>query len=207
MEKLQPHHTSDCPDCELIEQLRAGNTSSFTIIVERHQQYIHAVILRITADPDLTQDFTQDTFMKAFEWLKNPDKIHDSKGDLRAWLVLMATRICMDHFRKTKRMPLMFLAGELTTDDTLFTEYYQKSPEELQIEYESQQFRRECMRTCIKKLPSDEQRDVIMLSAYSNMCSKQIAEIMNVLDVTTRARKRYALKHIAQYAKQFHVTN
>ncbi len=187
MEKNRDSRT----DQQLVELVRSGDTAAFGSIAERYQFFIYSFILTMIDDKDLAKDFMQDTLMKALTHLRDPEKDHDSSGSVKAWLVQVARRLCIDHFRKMKRSPVMINAGELTTDDEIVMPYYEKSAEEKMVARSQQQQVREC----IQHLCS-QQQDVIYMNVYCEMKFKEIAKATGLSINTILGQKRYALRRI-----------
>lgn len=192
---MENHQTFQA-DHTLIEQFQAGNTTSFNLITKRYQSSVYDAILKQMQDSDLAKDLTQDTFVRAFEYLRNPAKQYDATGSLHNWLKRIAYNICMDHFRKASRTPFMIPVENLITDDDIAMPHYQKSPEELQIDAEWQTI----IHACIKELP-DEQKEVLLMRMYSNLSFKEIALLSDVSINTALGRMRYALRRLAYHVK------
>lgn len=183
----------DCrKDQQLVEHVRSGNKASFDVIMDRYQQGIYLTILAKTKNSDLAEDLAQDTFIKAYEHLRNPKKPHDASGSLSAWLQRIAFCICMDHFRKAKKMPFMMDVDELMTDDEIALSYYEKSAEEKMIERDDRQGQ---VRKCIYNL-CDNQKEVVLSHDYGEMPFREIAEVSGLSINTVLGRYRYALRHI-----------
>ena len=69
---------------------------------EIYTLYFNDVLLYVcglTADRELAEEATQETFVKA---LKSIDSF-DGSRDIRAWLFTIAKNICFDHYRKQRK--------------------------------------------------------------------------------------------------------
>ncbi len=185
---------NNCSDSELVLRFQTGDDASFNTIVKRYQQLIRLSILKQNVGEDLADDFTQDTFMRAFEHLRNPDKPHDPNGNLGNWLSRIAINICMDHYRKLTRHPILSME-DLSLKDRLTLSDYQPSTEEMQIVRDEQNF----IRDCIRELP-DEQMEVLMFRQYGHIHFKHIAAIVDISINTAVGRHRYALNNLRKIA-------
>ncbi len=87
---------------------------------EKYATSIYKYILLILKDPQLAEDLTQETFVKAF--------IHEKqfKGDseVKTWLYRIAYTTTMNHFRKKHPIPALFnLASPVKSVEVTLIEY------------------------------------------------------------------------------------
>ncbi len=84
---------------ELIERLRAGDAAAQRAFYDAHVDRIYRLAHRMTGDDELAQDFTQDSFIRAF------DRIDQFRGDsaIGTWLHAIAARVVLNGMRKIKR--------------------------------------------------------------------------------------------------------
>ena len=61
---------------------------------------VYRLVYRMAGDDDLARDFTQDTFIRAFE------RLHEFRGDAQfsTWLHPIAVRVALNGLRKVKRL-------------------------------------------------------------------------------------------------------
>jgi RNA polymerase sigma-70 factor (ECF subfamily) len=85
-------------DPDLIERARAGDEGAFETIFGQYRAAIYNYLYRQTGDPNDADDFTADTFLKA--WLALPN----TREELRvgAWLYRIATNVFLDAMRHRK---------------------------------------------------------------------------------------------------------
>jgi RNA polymerase sigma-70 factor, ECF subfamily len=86
-------------DAELLDRLRAGDHAAERLFYERHVDRIYRLILRMSGQPDLAQEWTQDTFVRAY------DRLEQFRGDsaLGSWLHAIAVSITLNGLRQHKR--------------------------------------------------------------------------------------------------------
>lgn len=104
-------------DLELIKEALEGRQSktgqlAFKQLVERHQNAIFHIILKIVRNNDTAKDLVQDTFMKAFSSLAS----YRSEYRFSTWLYKIAANCAIDNLRK-KRIYALSLDQELDTGD------------------------------------------------------------------------------------------
>jgi RNA polymerase sigma-70 factor, ECF subfamily len=92
----------------LVRRSLAGDTQSFTQLVERHRQRVYNVCLRLLGDADDAADAAQDTFVAVLT------KLHQFRGDaaFTTWVHRIALNACYDLTRKRRRTPMLRLAPE-----------------------------------------------------------------------------------------------
>ncbi len=86
-------------DAELLDRLRAGDPAAERSFYERHVDRIYRLILRMSGRPELAQEWTQDTFVRAF------DRIGQFRGEsaLGSWLHAIAVSVTLNGLRQQKR--------------------------------------------------------------------------------------------------------
>lgn len=86
-------------DRELIARVLAGEATAERALYDRHVDRVYRLAYRLAGDPDLAMDFTQDTFIRAF------DRLASYRGDaaFSTWLTAVATSVSLNGLRKLKR--------------------------------------------------------------------------------------------------------
>jgi RNA polymerase sigma factor (sigma-70 family) len=89
----------------LIKGAQDGDEQAMSELITIHKGLVFTLIYRMTNDYEMSQDLSQDTFIKAFL------NIHKVKGEkhFRAWLCTIARNIARDYLRKLKRKPTISL--------------------------------------------------------------------------------------------------
>ena len=84
---------------ELIARVRAGDGVAERALYDAHVNRVYRLAYRLAGDDDLAQDFTQETFIRAF------DRLHAFRGEaaLSTWLYAIATSVTLNGLRKLKR--------------------------------------------------------------------------------------------------------
>jgi RNA polymerase sigma-70 factor, ECF subfamily len=98
-------------DQELIGRVLAGDPSAERALYEAHVDRVFRLVYRIAGDPDRAQDYTQETFIRAFA------RLADFRGEaaLSTWLGSIAISITLNGLRKVTRL----LAREVDLDEAL----------------------------------------------------------------------------------------
>lgn len=172
-------------DKELISNYLSGNHNSLEILIHRHQNRVFAYILMVVKDKQLADDIFQDTFIKVINTLRSGS--YKEEGKFIQWVMRIAHNLIIDHFRKSKRIPVIDNKNEdFDIFDTI--KLLDDSVEDRMITDQIH----EDLRKLIELLPP-EQKEVLVMRHYSEMSFKDIAEQTDVSINTALGRMRYAL--------------
>ncbi|MCK9399293.1 MAG: sigma-70 family RNA polymerase sigma factor [Bacteroidales bacterium] len=83
-------------DNELVYEVIHGSISSFEVLIDRYQQTIFNIILRMVGDFETARDLTQDVFVKAFEKMGG----FNFKYRFFSWIYRMAINEAINYNRK-----------------------------------------------------------------------------------------------------------
>lgn len=161
-----------------------GDTIALEHLVSRHKSRIFTSIYLCVKDKYLAEDIFQDTFIKVIDSLHAGS--YKEEGKFLPWVLRISHNLCIDHFRRQKRMPGIVDADG--KDVFSYLSFETESREEAII--------REQMGARLKKLIQqlpDEQREVLVLRHYAEMSFKEIADMTGVSINTALGRMRYAL--------------
>jgi RNA polymerase sigma-70 factor (TIGR02960 family) len=76
-----------------------GMTTDFELALERHRRELHVHCYRMLGSFDEAEDALQEAFLRA--WRARETQAEDT--NVRAWLYKIATNVCLDALRKSKR--------------------------------------------------------------------------------------------------------
>jgi len=174
-------------DTELIQLYNQGNSNAFACIVKRYESRIFTSIFLLVKDRYLAEDIFQDVFIRVLESIKN--SAYTEEGKFLPYVMRIAHNLCMDHFRKSKRLPTIKTSDNLDIFDVL--NFAEPAREDKIIQGEMQ----ERVRRLLDKLPED-QREVIILRHFADLSFKEISALTNSSINTALGRMRYGLKNI-----------
>ena len=175
------------PDALLVQNYVAGNEEAIATLIKRHESRIYGFIYSKIADRDISNDIFQDTFIKVIKTLKSNS--YNEEGKFLPWVMRISHNLIIDHFRKTKKMPLFreteeFSIFSIMSDDCPTIENKIISD---QVEID--------IKRLIEALPIDQQ-EVLVMRMYQDMSFKEISEITGVSINTSLGRMRYALMNL-----------
>ena len=175
------------PDASLVKEYVAGNEDALAKLIKRHESKIYGFIYSKIPDRDITNDIFQDTFIKVIKTLKSNS--YNEEGKFLPWVMRISHNSVVDHYRKTKKMPMFreteeFSIFSIMSDDSLTIENKIISE---QVEMD--------LKKLIEELPAD-QKEVLVMRMYQDMSFKEISESTGVSINTALGRMRYALMNL-----------
>ncbi|MFN2601481.1 MAG: RNA polymerase sigma factor [Gemmatimonadaceae bacterium] len=90
---------AELSDAELVKAMRAGSTTAFAQLYERHSRGLLALSYRMLQSQQDAEDVVHDVFVALPEALRN----YDERGALAAWLKKIAARVALARLRATDR--------------------------------------------------------------------------------------------------------
>ncbi len=180
-------------DQELISLYLSGNQTAFEFLLKRHKDKIYTSIYLFVKDTELAEDIFQEVFIKIVDTLRR-DK-YNNEGKFLQWAMRIAYNMCVDHFRRSKRMSKV--SNTETFDIFSIIESKDDNMEGSIIKSQIHQRLREL----IDQLP-DEQREVVILRHYADMSFKEISQMTRVSINTSLGRMRYALINLRKLVSE-----
>ena len=175
---------SKLSDNELIHSFTSGNVNALEVLVLRHKEKLYTSIYFLVKDKYLAEDIFQDVFIKIIDTIRSGR--YTEEGKFLPWSMRIAHNLCVDHFRKIKRTPIIRNSEDQDIFEVLnFTE---DSAEDKMIRNQSHSR----VKDMLDLLPED-QREVIILRHYGDMSFKEIASVTNCSINTALGRMRYGL--------------
>lgn len=174
-------------DSELVKAFQDGESGAMEVLVYKYKDKIFTTIKILVTDHYLAEDMFQEVFIKIIDRIRAGK--YNEEGKFLHWATRIAHNLCIDHFRKVKRTPVI-----TTNDDRDLFETLNISPDSA----DSAMLRSEShsrVRQLIEQL-SPEQREIIVLRHYANLSFKEIAEMTNTSINTALGRMRYGLMNM-----------
>ena len=175
------------PDALLVKNYIDGNENALATLIKRHESKIYGFIYSKIADRDISNDIFQDTFIKVIKTLKSNS--YNEEGKFLPWVMRISHNLIVDHFRKSKKMPMYreteeFSIFSIMSDDSLTIEG-KMIVDQVEID----------LKKLIEELPED-QKEVLVMRMYQDMSFKEISELTDVSINTALGRMRYALMNL-----------
>ncbi|MBD1381302.1 RNA polymerase sigma factor [Metabacillus arenae] len=155
---------------------------NFNEIYNLYHKLIYHIAYCMTKDPHVSEDITQETFLKAFLKL---DTLFD-KEKIGNWLSAIARRTAIDVIRKNKG------ASDVALEEEYFLEKQSTELVEEAIEYRF--LKNEVQEEISTLKPS--YRDVMVLKVYSGLKDKEIAKQLKLSTATVKTRLHRARQQL-----------
>jgi RNA polymerase sigma-70 factor (ECF subfamily) len=175
------------PDALLVKNYIAGDENALSILINRHQSKIYGFIYSKLSDRDISDDIFQDTFIKVIKTLKSNS--YNEEGKFLPWVMRISHNLIIDHFRRTKKMPM----NRETEEFSIFSIMSDNVPN-IESKLITAQVEND-LRKLIEELPS-EQKEVLMMRMYQDLSFKEISEMTGVSINTALGRMRYAIMNL-----------
>ena len=174
-------------DVQLIHRILSGDDEAFSILVQKYQKSVHALVWRKIGDFHIAEEITQDTFLRVYKslaTLKDPSLF-------AGWLYVIANRLCIN-WSKENRTVMQSLedTSMKEIEESSYTHYLSK-----QREMEASDHHYEIAQKLLQKLPESE-RTVVTLYYLGEMTAKEIAKFLGVSVNTIKSRIRRARERL-----------
>ncbi|GHS94204.1 RNA polymerase sigma-70 factor [Bacteroidia bacterium] len=168
-------------DRELLNRLNQGDESAFETIYRKYNAWIYNFANSLLFDKSLTEDLTQNVFLKIWEKHEqiNPD------DNFESYLFAIARNLI---FKETENR----LLAERLIESLRSQQSEENNSTEMQIDNESL---KEYINVLIEQLPP-ACRNVYKLSRLQFLSNKEIAEKLSVSEKTVEAQITYSLKFL-----------
>ncbi|WP_438493921.1 RNA polymerase sigma factor [Paenibacillus sp. IHBB 3054] len=147
-------------DEQIIAEVLQGNREAFAVLVDRYKSSLYGLLLGIGASHQDAQDLAQETFIKAYQKLRE----HHGQSSFAAWLYAIA----INHFRSLKRRK----SPGLTSSNLLEEKDRGPTPEEQYMRKEDELE----MHRKLSKLP-ERYRIVLLLRYTKELSYEEISAI------------------------------
>jgi RNA polymerase sigma-70 factor (ECF subfamily) len=86
-------------DISLVGAMKSGDQNAMALLYDRYSSIVYAVALRVLSDTGAAEDVLQEVFMQLW---RNPGVFDSSRGNLGAWLGVIARNRAIDTLRKRR---------------------------------------------------------------------------------------------------------
>ena len=156
----------------LIQKCQSGDPQAFDELIRLYYDYVSGFLLKATTDEELSEDLTQETFLKMIQNIEKFDP--GGRAGLGTWLITIAKNCYIDHLRRN-RFQLEDIESLQMEDKQSVTDAVERK-----IQYEQ-------LLTELNALPA-EQALAIRLKYVEDMTLAQIAERFGVEPKTIKSR-------------------
>lgn len=151
----------------IINQIIAGNTQLFSVLVDRYKNLVFTLALQMLKHYEEAEEVSQDTFVKVYK------SLHKFKGDSKfsTWIYRVTYNTCLDRLKKLKRHHAEIAIDTFTINKVKVLD---NALEQLErTEHEA------LIKKCLQLLPGDES---FLLTLYY-FEEQSLEEISKVVDL------------------------
>ena len=169
----------ECPDIELLTDLKKNNFSAFNTIYAQYSKPLYVYLLHKLKDPEVCNDVLQDIFVSFWE-KKEQLNIEIS---IKAYLFQAARYKIIDLYRLDIKYQkyLADLAEFMTIDESVITDRIDNRRKLQEIEH------------AVNNLP-EKMREIFILSRYEHQTTRDIATKTNLSPQTVKNQLSKALR-------------
>ena len=181
----------------LIADLREGDTTALSYIVEKYGKAAYRIAVQITKNHEDAHDVMQEAFLK----------VHESIGTFRqestfeTWLYRIIVNQALNLVKRRDRRRELFLADESEIDfryNLRGKSDFANTPHE---DVEKKELRK-WVTQAVDSLPA-KHRTVVILHEFEGLTHPQIAAILNCCEGTVRSRLHYARRKLRDLLKPY----
>jgi RNA polymerase sigma-70 factor (ECF subfamily) len=160
--------------------------AAFARLYDEHAGGVYGAALRVLSNPATAQDVAQDVFLRFW---RNPGRFDASRGDLGAYLRLMARSRALDLWRSAQA------AGRATDRVKIAAGRDAPRAEEQPVVLAEHGERRRSLRSALGALPAP-QREAVVLAFWGGLTADEIASRAGVPLGTAKSRVRLGLQRM-----------
>jgi RNA polymerase sigma factor (sigma-70 family) len=172
-----------------IKKTLEGDSNSFSVLVERYQNMVFALALKMLKHREESEEVSQDTFIKVYKSLSK----FNGESKFSTWIYRIAYNTCLDRIKKNSKYNNNVEINEITSNEISHTESIFDSLENKE--------RSIIVKQCMDKLPEDE-RIIIHLFYFEELNLKEIVEIVSMTEGNMKVKLFRARKKLFSIFKE-----
>lgn len=177
-------------DQYLIEKTLAGDTSAFGELVDRYQNFVFTIAIRIVKHREEAEEVAQDSFIKAF------DSLLSFRGEAKfsSWLYRIVYHKSLDRIKKNNRAQTFQFIEEVTSNDL--------DGIENGLDFMLLEERKEMIGKCIGELSG---KDAVLIELYyfEELSIKEIVQITSLTEGNIKLKLFRARKKLFNLLKAY----
>ena len=157
-------------DAELMLRVRAGDTASFTMLLEKHRGPVVHFLYRMVQNQPVAEELAQEVFLRVYR----SRETYEPTAKFTTWLFRIATHLALNQIRDRKHEKNQENLDE-ETPDGMTRQVADRGPTVEQSMVRDARLGE--VRTAIASLP-DKQRAAVMMHKYEELEYTQIASAL-----------------------------
>lgn len=109
-------------DIEIVKSVQAGDSESFSFLVDKYHRHLLNFIYRLVGDPQIVEDLGQEVFLSVYRSIRT---FNVSRGvPFSAWLFITARNRCISELRRKK-------LSTASIEETVGLSLHERTPEQI----------------------------------------------------------------------------
>jgi RNA polymerase sigma-70 factor (ECF subfamily) len=154
---------------------RRAEDAAISALVDQYAAALYRVAYSVLRNPSDAEDAVQEAFLRVLRHRESLAEVRDH----RVWLIRIVWNIVLDRKRRTKTRP--------ETDDVAELARVLPSKGLSQEEIAAAAEHHARVLGCVERLPAKE-REVLLLSAFEELTSVEIATVLSITESSVRSR-------------------
>ena len=176
-------------DRELIRRCLRGDHKAYRELLLRYQDPVFNYCRRMTRDPGQAEEIAQEAFVRTLTRLEQ----YDERYSFSAWIFKIATNLCIDHIRRSRRIAYS-LDEELEAADGSFRrELPSEEPDPAERTLAREQM--EMLNDAVARLP-EHYRAILLLRHQEGLSYEEIAAVLGLPIGTVKIRIHRAREQV-----------
>jgi len=159
-----------------------GDLQKAAVLFENYNKKLFSFFVRLTYDRDLSNDLTQNVFLRMLRYSKS----YKQGARFKPWIYQIARNAMADHFRKNPNLKSQFKDVENFALEAAESHEVQEQKEREKLLHKS-----------LAMLPED-QREVLVLSRFQDMKYEDIANLNDTTVANVKIKVHRAIKKLRQ---------
>lgn len=173
-----------------ISETLKGDSRAYSFLVEKYQNFVYTIVIRMVKVKEEAEEVSQDTFIKAFQSLSS----YRGESKFSSWLYSIAYRKALDRIRKNNKINTTELIEEITESNFESIENA--------LHYIQEQERNEIIKKCILQL-KEQDAAIITFYYYEDLTVKEIAKITQLTEDNIKIKLHRSRKKLFSLLKNF----
>jgi RNA polymerase sigma-70 factor (ECF subfamily) len=185
-----PRATPQTPESDelelvLVQRIRTGDTRAWSELIERYQDRLFSICVRMLHDRETAADVTQDAFVKIIQGIDS----FDGRSKLSTWMIRVTMNVCLSKLRseKIRRHASLDAPHGASYDGGGSWGDSLRGREPAGTESVEAREERERVLAALRLIEPD-QRAVLILADCRGLAYEQIAQVMGVAVGTIKSR-------------------
>lgn len=174
---------------KIINQIIAGDTRAFAILVERYKDLVYSLAIRMLQNREEAEEVAQDSFIKIYKSLNS----FKGNSKVSTWIYKVTYNTCLDRIKKNKRQ-----MNEVAIDE--FTEHLVKTIENALDALEKKEYQ-QTVQDCLNQMPSEDSF-LLTLYYFEDLSLEEISKIVNIEANNVKVKLFRSRKKLASLLKQ-----